>query len=111
MASLAMLWTTGSVELLALDTVSVNDVALVFEPSLTVTVTVARPEALAAGFTAMVRSAPLPPSTMLAVGSSVVFDEVAVTVSVLLPSSATVKLCCWLAGVALVVARKLKFGG
>src|SRR5687768_16208072 len=45
-------------------------------PSLTVTVMVAVPDRLAAGVTVMVRLAPEPPKTMLAVGTSVVLDEI-----------------------------------
>ena len=49
-------------------------------PSLTVTVIVAVPLWFAAGVTVTVRLAPLPPKTMFASGTSVWFDEVAVTV-------------------------------
>ena len=46
-------------------TVSVNDVEVVFPPSLTMSVIVAEPKALASGVTLTVRLAPLPPSTKL----------------------------------------------
>ena len=49
-------------------------------PSLTVSVMVAVPLWFAAGVTVTVRAAPLPPRTMFASGTSVWFDEVAVTV-------------------------------
>jgi len=47
-------------------------------PSVTVTVIVAVPNWLAAGVTVTVRSAPLPPNTMLAFGTNVVLDELPV---------------------------------
>src|SRR5688500_18106319 len=48
--------------------------------SVTVMVTLLVPDWSAAGVSDNVRSMPLPPSVMLPLGSSVVFDEVAVTV-------------------------------
>ena len=61
--------------------------------SVTVSVIVVMPNWPSAGVIVAVRFAPLPPSTMLALGTSVVFDEVAVTVSKSAPvsRSSTVK--------------------
>src|SRR5215831_7487083 len=55
-------------------------VLVVSVPSLTVTVIVADPFWPAAGVSVTVRLAPLPPNTTLAFGTSVVFDEVPLTV-------------------------------
>src|SRR5262245_65733427 len=62
-------------------TVSKNDVDVGVVPSLTVTVIVVVPNWLAAGVMTRFRLAPLPPRAMFAFGTSVVFDELAVTVS------------------------------
>ena len=56
-------------------TVRTNVSVAVSEPSLTVTVMVAVPFWLAAGVMVTVRLAPLPPKTMLALGTSAVFDD------------------------------------
>jgi len=61
-------------------TVNVNALLAVFVPSLTVTVMVALPVLPDAGVTVTVRFAPEPPSTMLAVGTKVVEEEVLVSV-------------------------------
>jgi hypothetical protein len=64
----------------AFATVSVNAVALVLLPSLTVSVTVATPLCPAAGARETVRFAPLPPNAIPAAGSSVLFELPAVSV-------------------------------
>src|SRR3989442_10378624 len=56
-------------------TASTNASLALFTPSLTLTVIVASPVCPAAGLTVTVRLAPLPPKTMLLVGTSVAFDE------------------------------------
>ena len=61
-------------------TVSTNVSVPVSEPSLTVTVMVAAPFWFASGVTVTVRFAPLPPNTMLALGTSAVFDDEPLTV-------------------------------
>jgi hypothetical protein len=58
----------------------VNEVLVVFIPSLTEMVICALPVAPTAGVTVTVRLAPLPPSAMLAFGTTAVLLEVAVTV-------------------------------
>jgi hypothetical protein len=57
-------------------TVRVKVVLVVSAPSLTVRVRVAVPVWLAAGVTVTVRLAPLPPNTMAALGTKVVFEDV-----------------------------------
>ena len=57
-----------------------NALLVVFVPSLTLTVMEAVPDLPAAGVTVTVRFAPEPPNTMLAVGTSVVDDDVPETV-------------------------------
>src|SRR5436189_18377 len=61
-------------------TVNVNALLVVFVPSLTVRVIVAVPVLPDAEVTVTVRFAPLPPSTMLAVGTRVVEEEALVSV-------------------------------
>jgi len=61
-------------------TVKLNALLVVFVPSFTLTVMVAAPDLPAAGVTVTVRFAPEPPNTMLAVGTSVVDDDVPETV-------------------------------
>src|SRR6267143_5580922 len=56
-------------------TVSTNVSLALFTPSLTVTVIVAVPVCPAAGVTVTVRLDPLPPNTMLLVGTSVGLDD------------------------------------
>src|SRR5262245_61646200 len=70
-------------------TVTVNAVAVEVVPSLTVNVMVAVPDWLAAGVTVTVRFAPLPPNTMLAFGTSVVFAELPETVRLAAAGSAS----------------------
>jgi hypothetical protein len=53
---------------------------VVVVPSFTVTVIVAVPNSFSAGVAVSVREAPVPPKTRFALGMSVVFEEVAVTV-------------------------------
>src|SRR3989442_14584593 len=60
-------------------TVSVNGSLAVRLPSLTVTVITALPVWPAAGVTVTVRLAPLPPKTMFAFGTRVVFPELPLT--------------------------------
>src|SRR2546425_2453270 len=55
--------------------VSTNVSLALFTPSLTVTVIVAVPVCPAAGVTVTVRLDPLPPNTMLLVGTSVALDD------------------------------------
>ena len=62
-------------------TVTSKVIGVVAVPSLTFTVIVVVPLALATGVTVTVRLAPLPPSTTLALGTSVVLLLVAVTTS------------------------------
>src|SRR4051794_33283614 len=63
-------------------TVNVNVLVAVWpRPSSTVNVIVAAPVCTAAGVTVTVRSAPLPPNTMLASGTNAGLDEAAVTVN------------------------------
>jgi len=61
-------------------TVKVKDVLEVFKPSLTKTVISALPVRPLAGVIVTVRFCPLPPKTMLPGGTSVVSEDVAVTV-------------------------------
>ena len=74
-------------------------------PSLTLTVIVADPFWLAAGFTVTVRLAALPPKTMFALGTSVVLDELPVKVrfAAAVSTSPTVKLSELVALSSLVV--------
>ena len=58
----------------------VNEVFVVFNPSLTEIVIKALPVAFEAGVTVIVRLVPLPPSAMFAFGTTVVLTEVAETV-------------------------------
>src|SRR2546428_5468675 len=75
-------------------TVSVNGSLAVRLPSLTVTVITALPLWPAAGVTVTVRLAPLPPKTMFALGTRVVFPELPLTVRLpgAVSTSPTVKL-------------------
>src|SRR6266508_421594 len=61
-------------------TVSVNVSDVVSVPSLTVTVIVVVPDWLASGVTVTVRLVPLPPKTIFAFGTRVVFEEAPETV-------------------------------
>ena len=61
-------------------TVSEKLLVAVNEPSLTVTVIIAVPVCPVAGVTLTVRLAPLPPNTMFALGTSVVLEELPLTV-------------------------------
>src|SRR5258708_7003759 len=62
-------------------TVTVKVAALVFVPSLTLTVMVEAPVRLVAGLMARARLVPLPPKTMLAFGTRFVLEELPVTVT------------------------------
>jgi hypothetical protein len=83
-------------------------------PSLTVTVRVAVPEALAVGVTVSVRLAPLPPKTMFAFGTSAVFEDVALKTRALAAvwESPTVKATAPVLVLALIVrlVRSLRVG-
>ena len=62
-------------------TVTLKVSLVVWVPSLTLSVIVAVPVLSAAGVTLTVRFAPLPPKSMFALGTSVVLDDVADSVS------------------------------
>lgn len=70
-------------------TVNVKSVVASSDPSLTVTVIVDEPVCPGPGVTEIVLLAPLPPNVMLALGTTVVLLEVALTVRLLVAVSAS----------------------